>query len=178
MAHSDVIDSSVYLKLNINSEETASVVSSPYITNYSYHRNRNQMIKKLLITSIFSLCLMGISCDRKTNNENSFQDKPDICFLDTLHDFGTIPMDSPVDSFDFRFVNKSGQAVVILAARTSCECTKAVFPKRPVLAGDSSYVRVIYDGTGRRPEFFNKSVTVTTSASFEDVILEISGELK
>lgn len=133
----------------------------------------NDFFKLVVLACSFAT----VSCRQSQKNDTASAGDG-IMFLDSIHDFGQIPFESPVDSFDFRFVNMSGQAVVVLAARTSCECTKAVFPKRPVLAGDSSYVRVIYDGTGRRPEFFNKSVTVTTSASFEDVILEISGELK
>ena len=124
------------------------------------------MIKKLLITSIFSLCLMGISCVHKVNDEKSFQNKSGICFLDTLHDFGIIPMGSPVDSFDFRFVNTLDHPIVILSANV------------PVLPDDTSYIRVKYNGNGRQAEYFNKSVKVTSSASDIDVMLEITGELK
>ena len=136
------------------------------------------MIKKLFIPPIFSLCLIGISCVHKTNNETSFLNKSGICFLDTLHDFGIIPMDSPVDSFDFRFVNTLDHPIVILSAKTSCECTSATYPHIPVMPDDTSYIRVIYNGNGREAEYFNKSVKVTSSASDIDVMLEITGELK
>lgn len=87
-------------------------------------------------------------------------------------------MGSPVDSFDFRFVNTLDHPIVILSAKTSCECTSATYPHIPVMPDDTSYIRVIYNGNGRKPEYFNKSVKVTSSASDIDVILEITGELK
>ena len=136
------------------------------------------MINKFNVFLIFSLCLMGISCVHKVNNEKSFQNKSGICFLDTLHDFGIIPMGSPVDSFDFRFVNTLDHPIVILSAKTSCECTSATYPHVPVLPDDTSYIRVKYNGNGREAEYFNKSVKVTSSASDIDVMLEITGELK
>lgn len=178
MAHSDVIKIICQSNNKLNSEETAKAVSSPYITLMVHHCNRYKMIKKLLITPIFSLCLMGVSCVHKVNNEKSFQNKSGICFLDTIHDFGTIPMDVPVDSFDFRFVNILDHPIVILSAKTSCECTSATYPHIPVMPDDTSYIRVKYNGNGREAEYFNKSVKVTSSASDIDVMLEITGELK
>lgn len=87
-------------------------------------------------------------------------------------------MNSPADSFDFRFVNTLSHPIVILSAKTSCECTTADYPYVPVMPGDTSYIRVKYNGNGREAEYFNKSVKVTSSASDIDVILEITGELK
>lgn len=136
------------------------------------------MIKYIYKSLILSISLLGLSCVHKTNNENFSHNTKGICFLDTIHDFGTIPMDVPVDSFDFRFVNTLNHPIVILSAKTSCECTIATYPHVPVMPDDTSYIRVIYNGNGREAEYFNKSVKVTSSASDIDVMLEITGELK
>lgn len=126
------------------------------------------------------LCLLSLtSCANRTSREQS---KPvkfgKVQFFDTVHHFGHIPIENPVDSFDFKFVNISDRMVVVLDAKTSCHCTKVDYSRKPIQAGDTSYIRVIYDGTGRQPEFFNKSVTVYTSAANDFIHLRIDGELK
>lgn len=125
-----------------------------------------------------TLILSFTSCSGSSGNKNRHDLTSNILFLDTVYDLGVVYTSNPVDSFDFRFVNTGNSPVVILAARSSCECTSASYSMAPVLPGDTSYVRVIYDGRGRKPEFINKSVSVTSSASVNDVLLEIYGELK
>ena len=99
-------------------------------------------------------------------------------FLDTVHHLGDIPFEEPVRSFDFKFVNHSKRLLVILDAKPSCRCTKVEYPMKPVSTGDTSYIRVTYDGTGRSPEYFNKSVTVYTNVADNLIELKIKGVLK
>lgn len=101
-----------------------------------------------------------------------------IEFLDTIHHFGVIPLSNPIDSVDFKFINRGSNLLVILNAKPSCRCTKVKYPKYPISSGDTSYVRVIYDGTGRNPEYFNKSVEIYTNASSSLLKLNINGQLK
>lgn len=99
-------------------------------------------------------------------------------FLDSVLSMGIIPLSNPIASVDFRFVNNGTQPIVVLGAKPSCECTSVEYSYEPVLPGDTSHIIVTFDGTGRSPEFFSKSVTVTTSASSNDKILYFEGELK
>lgn len=127
---------------------------------------------------IFFIFVFLSSCKRKYKDTSNIVSRTYIHFLDTINHFNRISLDNAVDSFDFQFVNMSNQPLVILSAKTSCECTIAKYPKIPVMPADTSYIRVIYDGRGRKPEYFNKSVTVVSSASFDEIVLEITGELK
>lgn len=101
-----------------------------------------------------------------------------IVWRDTLHDFGSIPLSASVDSFDFRYRNTGKQPLVVLGLRTSCHCTVATYDARPVQPGDSSYIRVTYDGRGRQAEYFEKSVQVYTNASERPQQLVIRGKLE
>lgn len=101
-----------------------------------------------------------------------------ITFLDSTLSMGIIPQSSPIASVDFRFVNTGTQPIVVLGAKPSCECTSVSYSYEPVLTGDTSHIIVSYDGTGRSPEFFSKSVIVTTSASSNDQVLTFEGELR
>ena len=99
-------------------------------------------------------------------------------FVDTVHHFDDISLGNPIDSFDFKFVNTSDRLIVVLDVKTSCHCTTAKYPHAPVEPGDTSYIRVIYDGTGRKPEYFYKTTTVYTSATNELIRLHIDGQLR
>lgn len=115
-----------------------------------------------------------VNKEKQTNERNIAR----IAFADTLHDFGSIPLSAPVDSFDFRYRNTGKQPLVVLGLRTSCHCTVATYDARPVQPGDSSYIRVTYDGRGRQAEYFEKSVLVYTNASERPQQLLIRGRLE
>ena len=98
----------------------------------------------------------------------------DICFKDTIHYFGIIPLSQPTDSFDFIFTNCGEKPLVVLGVETSCHCTKAFYPHIPIKPGEKSFVRVVYDGRERQAEYFNKSIRVITNAKKECITLGIS----
>lgn len=123
--------------------------------------------------------LLFIGCHY--NNTSIYPHKEraaNISFKDTLHHFESISLSQPIDSFDFVFTNTGKGRLVILGVKTSCHCTRVSYPHEPVESGKQSYIRVFYDGTGRQPEYFNKSVKVSTNARYEPYILRISGNLK
>lgn len=135
------------------------------------------MRKALLLVS--GLMMVTGSCIRKENGKTAETIRiGGVEFFDTIHHFGDIRLGQPVDSFDFKFVNRSGRLLVILDAKTSCHCTKVFFHRRPVYPNDTSYIRVTYDGTNRSPEYFNKSVTIYTNVADEFIELRIDGNLK
>ena len=130
------------------------------------------------IAFFFCGCLMVSSCGNRSKNVSSINNFSAIAFLDTLHDFGIIPLASPVDSFDFWYKNTGESPLVVLGLQTSCHCVAATYDTRPVQPGDSSYVRVTYDGRGRSAEYFEKSVAVYTNASDRPQRLVVRGRLE
>lgn len=130
------------------------------------------------ISSLFVLCACLLSSCHTAPNNNQITSHQGLEFLDTLADVGTVSMSDPIAYHDFRFVNHKPNPIVILDVRTSCECTTVEYDTTPVQSGDTSYIRAIYNGTDRSPEFFSKTIYVYTSASDEDVCLELKGELK
>lgn len=135
---------------------------------------------KTAMKSYCTICCVAIillaSCHngRKTEEKNI---RTSIEWMDTLHHFGNIRMENPVDSFDFRFRNTGKQPLVVLHVKTSCHCTEASYPKRPVMSGEESFIRVTYNGNGRSPEYFNKTIEVHTNAGTRPVLLKIDGNL-
>lgn len=91
------------------------------------------------------------------------QSGPDIKFDKLTHDFGTFSAKSPKVVTVFTFTNTGDAPLVIHQAIASCGCTVPEFTEEPVLPGKTGIVKVTYDGTGKYPGEFKKSITLRTN---------------
>lgn len=103
--------------------------------------------------------------------------QPVLKFESTTHDFGKFSEEKPVTHV-FVFTNEGDEPLVIQQAMTSCGCTVADYTKTPVNPGEKGKVTVTYDGKGKYPGSFKKSITVRSNASNTLVRLYIKGEMK
>lgn len=140
--------------------------------------NMYKSIKTKQIIFVFAIFSLFTQCSSKNTHINTANEGVHYAFIDSIHDFGVIQRNSPIASHDFRFVNTGTKPIVVLGVDVSCECTKADYVHDPVMPGDTSYIRVTYDGTGRGAEHFNKSVFVTTNAAGDPFELTFEGELR
>src|SRR5690606_2294996 len=70
--------------------------------------------------------------------------KTSLKFEQTTVDYGTIEQGSdPYRSFVFE--NTSAVPVAIKSAKGACGCTEPEYPKEPIMPGQKSEVKVIYD---------------------------------
>lgn len=107
------------------------------------------------------------------------QDKfADIKFDSTSFDFGTFYSDSGKQSHTFVFTNTGNMPLIINQAMTSCGCTVSTYTKEPVAPGKTGKVNVIYNGLGKFPGKFKKTVTLRTNAKNPMVRLSISGDMQ
>lgn len=79
------------------------------------------------------------------------------------------------EPFVFEFKNNGKTPVIITGVQTSCGCTAAEKPTEPIAKGKSSKIVVTYDT--KRVGNFTKTITVTTNASTEPIILTITGNV-
>lgn len=63
------------------------------------------------------------------------------------HDFGQVALGAAV-SATFR-LGAQGGPVVVLSAKTNCECTRAEYPGRPLQDGESAQVKVLFEAKTR-----------------------------
>ena len=108
----------------------------------------------------------------------SAQNKAEIKFDKTTHDFGTFSEDSAVVTCTFTFTNVGKGPLVIHQAIASCGCTVPKYTQEPVLPGKTGTVTVTYNGTGRYPGHFRKSITLRTNAETEMRRLYIEGDME
>lgn len=93
------------------------------------------------------------------------------------HDFGTFPETQAVQKVTFTFTNAGNQPLVINQAIASCGCTVATYTKTPIKPGQKGTLTVTYNGKGKFPGHFKKSVTVRTNGVPEMTRLYVEGEM-
>lgn len=107
----------------------------------------------------------------------SAQSKAEIKFDKTTYNFGTFSEEHPVVSCTFTFTNVGKAPLVIHQAIASCGCTVPEYTQEPVLPGKTGTVKVTYNGTGRYPGHFRKSITLRTNAETELLRLYVEGDM-
>ena len=125
-------------------------------------------MKKTILTTLFLVVavLMVIA-----------QGTAEIKFEKTTHNFGAFSENNPKVTCKFKFTNTGNGPLVIHQAIASCGCTVPQYPKEPIKAGESGEITVTYNGSGKFPGHFRKSITLRTNAKQEVVRLYIEGDM-
>ena len=124
-------------------------------------------MKKTLLTVLMLIC--GITF---------VSAQAEIRFDKLTNDFGTFSESAPVVTCTFTFTNVGDQPLVINQAVASCGCTVPEYTKDPVKPGEKGSIKVTYNGTGKFPGHFKKSITVRTNGKVEMTRLYIEGTME
>jgi hypothetical protein len=99
---------------------------------------------------------------------------PIMTFETLTVDYGTIEQNGdPLRVAEF--TNTGTEPLVISNARGSCGCTVPVWPKEPIMPGESSQIEIRYDT--KRLGKINKTVTLTTNQAGEPIVLRVKGQI-
>lgn len=126
-------------------------------------------MKKVLLLTMMLFCGMTFAMAQK---------QAEIKFEKLTHDFGKFSEKSPVVSCTFSFQNVGEQNLVINQAIASCGCTVPEYTKTPIKPGENGVIKVTYNGSGKFPGHFKKSITVRTNGVVEMTRLYIEGEME
>ena len=127
-------------------------------------------MKKMLLLAV--MLIAGISF--ATAQEQQAQ----IKFQKTLHDFGTFSENNPVQECTFTFTNVGTAPLIINQAVASCGCTVPAYTKEPIAPGKTGEIKVTYNGKGKFPGHFKKSITVRTNGKPEMTRIYIEGTME
>ena len=105
------------------------------------------------------------------------QKPAEIKFDNLTHDFGTFSEKSPVVTYTFTYTNVGEQPLVINQAVASCGCTVPEYTKTAIQPGEKGEIKVTYNGAGKFPGHFKKSITIRTNGVVEMTRLYIEGEM-
>jgi hypothetical protein len=125
-------------------------------------------MKKILVLTMLFFCGMNVALAQKP---------AEIKFDKLTHDFGTFSEKEPVVSCTFAFTNVGESPLIINQAVASCGCTVPEYTKTPIQPGEKGEIKVTYNGTGKFPGHFKKSITVRTNGAVEMTRLYIEGEM-
>ncbi len=125
---------------------------------------------------VFLLTFMLIGCFTMANAQGN-QKMADIKFDVLTYDFGTFSEDNATQTFVFNFTNVGDAPLVVNQAIASCGCTVPVYTTKPVMPGKKGEIKVTYNGKGKFPGHFKKSITVRTNGKTEMTRLYIEGTM-
>jgi hypothetical protein len=124
-------------------------------------------MNKALFFVIFSLFSLGL------NAQNKIEEKAQITFEKTTHDFGKV-YDGKAVSYEFVFTNSGKIPLILSNVQPACGCTVPEWPREPIMPGQKSKIKAIYTaGTFRGA--FNKSISVVSNADASPIQLIIKG---
>ena len=125
-------------------------------------------MKKTILFTLMLLCGLTMTMAQKPAQ---------IKFDKTTHNFGTFSEKNPVVSCTFTYTNTGEQPLVVNQAIASCGCTVPEYTKTPVKPGEKGEIKVTYNGAGKFPGHFKRSITVRTNGSVEMTRLYIEGDM-
>ena len=125
-------------------------------------------MKKLFVIALMLTCGLTVALAQKP---------AEIKFDKLTHDFGTFSEKNPVVTCVFTYTNVGEEPLIINQAIASCGCTVPEYTKTPVKPGEKGEIKVIYNGTGKFPGHFKKSITVRTNGAVEMTRLYIEGDM-
>lgn len=133
-------------------------------------------MKRIFVCTLLLMLSAGMIFAQKSADKNEAPVAV-ITFDKTSHDFGRFSEDNPVVKCTFTFTNEGNAPLVIHQAIASCGCTEPTYTRMPVKPGEKGTVEVTYNGEGKFPGKFKKTITVRTNAKDPMVRLLISGDM-
>jgi len=127
------------------------------------------MSRKLLLALLLVVSICNFAWAQKPSAQ--------IKFDQITYNFGKFSESSPVKSCTFVFTNVGKAPLIINEAVASCGCTVPSYTKKPVAPGEKGQIKVTYNGKGRFPGHFKKSITVYTNGDPELSRIYIEGEM-
>jgi len=144
-------------------------------------------MKRILI-AVTAAALMFSSCSNRNKTVSGTdsaaadsaaaanpENAPIIKFEKTSYDFGKIT-DGEKVTYDFKFTNAGKSPLIISNATASCGCTVPEFPHKPIIPGETSVIKVVFNSQGKSG-MQNKVVTVTSNTVPTTTEVYLTGEV-
>jgi len=116
-----------------------------------------------------------IADDNSRLINQALKDSTLVQVLDTAYNFGTIKEGEKV-TYNFKFKNTGKHALVVTNASASCGCTVPEKPERPVLPGETSFIKVVFNSTGKSGHQ-EKLITVSANTNPANFQVKLFGDV-
>lgn len=125
-------------------------------------------MKKYLMMALLLLCSFTFAAAQK---------QAEIKFDKKTHNFGQFSEKNAVQKCTFSFTNVGDAPLIINQAVASCGCTVPQYTQSPIAPGEKGTIEVTYNGAGKIPGHFKKSITVRTNGVTEMTRLYVEGDM-
>ncbi len=134
-------------------------------------------MKKLILTSMLALFGFVMLLAAEGGSTAEGDGTAEIKFDTLTINMGTFSEGDGPQTCTFGFTNVGTTPLIINQAYASCGCTVATYTKTPVQPGERGAVDVTYNGKGKYPGHFKKTVSIRSNAKNEVVRLTIEGNM-
>ena len=141
------------------------------------------MVKKYFLFLLAGVFM--ISCDNRrkdkiaddasTQTALALKDSTTVQILDSSYNFGKVTDGEKVE-YSYRFKNIGTKPLVIVEATASCGCTVPQKPEKPILPGETGFIKIVFDSKGRVGEA-HKTISVISNAKPEFPTLILTGNV-
>jgi archaellum component FlaG (FlaF/FlaG flagellin family) len=120
---------------------------------------------------IFATATALVSCDVRRKDKvvddgskqmaDALKDSTTVQLIDSVYNFGKIAEGEKVE-YSFRFKNTGKKPLVVTNASASCGCTVPEKPEKPILPGETGFIKVIFNSKGKS-NHQEKAITVSSN---------------
>jgi hypothetical protein len=140
-------------------------------------------VKKYILFLLATLILLSCDVRRKdkiaddvaVQTAQALKDSTTVQIIDSAYNFGKVTDGEKVE-YSYRFKNTGTKPLVIVNASASCGCTVPQKPEKPVLPGETGFIKVVFDSKGRVGTA-HKTITVISNADPEFPQLILTGDV-
>ncbi|MEI8059898.1 MAG: DUF1573 domain-containing protein [Ferruginibacter sp.] len=118
---------------------------------------------------------LTIAKDQHEKDE-ALKNSTTVQLIDSSFNFGTITEGEKV-AFSYRFKNTGTNPLIVFTTQTSCGCTVPEKPEKPVMPGETSYIKVVFNSAGKHGHN-EKDITVNANTTPAFPTLKLIGEIK
>ncbi len=134
-------------------------------SNQILTRKEKEMKKLMIVTILLAAFFSTIKA----------QQVAQIKFDKTTIDLGQFSEQNPEQHCVFSFTNVGNAPLIINQAIASCGCTVPSYTKEPIQPGKKGEIKITYNGKGKFPGHFKKSITIRTNGTPEMTRLYVEG---
>ncbi len=116
-----------------------------------------------------------VSDGTATMAEMASTDTTSVQIIDSVYDFGKIAEGEKV-TYNFRFLNSGKKPLIVTDAHASCGCTVPEKPEKPVMPGETAFIKVVFNSKGKMGPNV-KTITVNSNANPAFPPLYLKGEV-
>lgn len=107
--------------------------------------------------------------------EKLMKDSTTVQMIDSVFDFGKVT-DGEKVQYNYRFKNTGAKPLVVTNATASCGCTVPQKPEKPILPGETGFIKIVFDSKGRVGTA-HKTINVISNAYPAFPELTLTGEV-